>query len=82
MNLMNLIKVMNFSRAEETINFSVIWFTRRVEGLLANALDDGFLPQLTGKSTQERNRPRVSSRTEGDYAGDSCPVATRMIAAM
>jgi hypothetical protein len=32
-------------------------------------LGGGFLAKLTGRFTQVHNRSRVSSRTEGDYAG-------------
>jgi hypothetical protein len=75
---MNLIKVMNFSGAGETINFSftrrrlerqepaavqsaflghgdAFGFTRRIEGVLADAVGGGFLTPLAGRFTQERN---------------------------
>jgi hypothetical protein len=43
---------------------------RWIGGALAvRALGGGLLAQLTGRFTQERNRSRVSSRTEGDDAG-------------
>jgi hypothetical protein len=42
MNLMNLIKVMNFSGAGEPINFNFVGFTRRVERLLADAAGADF----------------------------------------